>query len=110
LCFWHVATLIFFLSLLSLIWQKTGFLAWYYTVWVGMFSAVFVGIEYGGFDALEIISQLDYYTGFDIASRISPTLGSAAVSAAINECLEPIRLVFVVSTTKPVVKMFTERF
>jgi hypothetical protein len=90
--------------------KKTGFLAWYYTVWVGMFSAVFVGIEYGGVDALEIISQLDHYTGFDIASRISPTLGSAAVSAAINECLEPIRLVFVVSTTKPVVKMFTERF
>ncbi len=89
--------------------NKKGFLAWYYTVWGGMFSLIFVGIEYGGVDALELISQLDHYTGYDFASKINPTLGSAAVSVVINECLEPIRLVFVVSTTKPVVNMFTER-
>jgi len=87
----------------------TGFVVWYYTVWCAMFSVTFVAIEYGGVDALALVSKMDAYTGFDMASRINPTVGSLAVALIANECLEPIRLVFVVSTTKPVVHMFTGR-
>jgi len=86
-----------------------GFVVWYYTVWCAMFSVTFVAIEYGGVDALALVSKMDAYTGFDMASRINPTVGSLAVALIANECLEPIRLVFVVSTTKPVVHMFTGR-
>ena len=71
-----------------------------------MAVGTFVAIEYGGVDALALIAKTDAYTGLDLAKKIDPMLGTAAVALAINEFMEPIRLVFVVATTKPVVKMF----
>ena len=85
-----------------------GFLAWYWTTWTAMAGASYLAIEYGGLDAMAIIAKTDVYTGLDLAEKVDPRLGTVAVAIALNECLEPIRLVFVVSTTKPVVNMFSK--
>jgi hypothetical protein len=82
-----------------------GFMMWYYTNWVVMAGACYFGIEYGGVDAMALIAKTDAYTGFDLANKVDPKLGTMAVAVALNECLEPLRLIFVVSTTKPVVNM-----
>jgi len=80
-----------------------------------MVSVVFNGwidiaIEAGGVDAIAILAKVDSLTGFEISTKVDPTLGAIGLALGINECLEPIRLPLVVLTTKPVVNLFTKRY
>lgn len=84
-----------------------GFLAWYYTVWTSMFAMSYGAITFGEVDVLQILGKIDAYTGWELASRIDPSLGTIALALALNEVLEIPRLPFVVLTTKPVVNFFT---
>jgi len=87
-----------------------GFMVWYWTVWAGMAVSTYMAIELGNVDALAMISKLDTFTGYDLSSKIDPALGKIGLTIAVNECLEPVRLIFVVSTTKPVVDRFTSNY
>ena len=83
-----------------------GFMAWYWFCWCSTLGITFTAIDIGGFDAMPLIANIDGMIGTNIAQSIDPRLGNMAVSLAVNEALEPVRLPFVVMTTKPVVKMF----
>ena len=86
-----------------------GFMAWYWTCWCGTLGLTYAAIDIGGFDALPLIAKIDGVIGTNVAHSIDPRLGNVAVSIAVNEILEPLRLPFVVMTTKPIVKMFKNR-
>lgn len=86
-----------------------GFLVWYWAVWFSTAGMTYAAIELGGVDAMALVTKLDGYTGFDVASKLDPTLGTIALTLAVNEMLEPLRLPVVVLTTKPVVNLFTQR-
>jgi hypothetical protein len=84
-----------------------GFMIWYWTVWSTTAMLTYGAIELGGVDAMALFVKLDGYTGYDISSRIDPTLGTIGLTIAVNEILEPLRLPFVVVTVKPVVETFS---
>ena len=86
-----------------------GFMAWYWTCWCGTLGLTYATIDIGGFDALPLIAKVDGLFGTNAAHSIDPRLGNVAVSIAVNEILEPLRLPFVVMTTKPIVKLFNNR-
>lgn len=52
---------------------------------------------------MAVLQKIDMYTGYDISSHVDPTLGAIGLAVALNEVIEPIRLPFVIMTTKPVV-------
>mmetsp|Transcript_19097 Transcript_19097/g.27864 ORF Transcript_19097/g.27864 Transcript_19097/m.27864 type:complete len:194 (+) Transcript_19097:37-618(+) len=83
-----------------------AFMAWYWTVWMSTAALTYTAIEFGNVDAMAIIAKADTYTGFDLCSKIDPTLGTIGLTIAFNEMLEPIRLPIVVLTTKPIVETF----
>jgi len=86
-----------------------GFMAWYWTVWSSSALLTYGAIKFGNVDVIALLYKLDVWTGYDISSKVDPTLGTIAVSLAVNEMLEPIRLPFVVLTTKPIVEAFSQR-
>ena len=86
-----------------------GFMAWFWTVYVGSLALTYTAIEVGGFEALPLIAKVDGYFGTNMAGSLDPRLGNVALALAVNELLEPFRLPFVVVTAKPVVKMFRRR-
>lgn len=53
---------------------------------------------------MAVISKVDSFTGYDMTSKIDPTLGTIGVTLVVNELIEPIRLPLVVMTTKPIVE------
>mmetsp|Transcript_22052 Transcript_22052/g.33462 ORF Transcript_22052/g.33462 Transcript_22052/m.33462 type:complete len:199 (+) Transcript_22052:82-678(+) len=79
---------------------------WYYTVWISGFAMVYGGLQVGqsmGFlDVMELISKVEAYTGYNL----DPTLGTLALTLALNELLEPARIPFVIFTAKPVANYF----
>jgi len=85
-----------------------GFMAWYWTLWTSTALLTYTGITMGGVDAIAILAKVDFYTGLDMSQKVDPTLGTVALTLAVNECLEPLRLPIVVLTTKPVVNFFTQ--
>ena len=87
-----------------------GFMVWYWTVWSSTALLTYGAIEVGGIDAMAMIAKLDGYTGYDISSKIDPTLGTIGLTIAVNELLEPVRLPFVVVTVKPVVETFSSKY
>lgn len=90
-----------------------GFLAWYWAVWFGTAGLSYAAIELGGVDPLWVAAQAENFLGWEAASisgRIDPTMGQIALVVAANECLEPLRLPFVVVTTKPVVNFFSKSY
>lgn len=89
-----------------------GFLAWYWTVWFSTAGLSYLAMELGGVDPMMVASKIEMWMGWEattITGRLDPTLGEIGLVVAVNECLEPIRLPFVVVTTKPVVNFFTKR-
>lgn len=87
-----------------------GFLAWYWTVWFGTAGLSYAAIELGGVDPLMVAAKIEMWLGWEpmsISGRLDPTLGQIGLVVAVNECLEPLRLPFVVFTTKPVVNFFS---
>eukprot|EP00521_Asterionellopsis_glacialis_P017081 CAMPEP_0195293576 /NCGR_PEP_ID=MMETSP0707-20130614/12802_1 /TAXON_ID=33640 /ORGANISM="Asterionellopsis glacialis, Strain CCMP134" /LENGTH=235 /DNA_ID=CAMNT_0040354323 /DNA_START=31 /DNA_END=738 /DNA_ORIENTATION=+ len=85
------------------------FMVWYWTIWGTTAVLTYGAINVFGVDAMEIISWADGFTGFDLTSKVDPTLGTIGLTIAVNELIEPLRLPFVVLTTKPIVKFITDR-
>mmetsp|Transcript_8384 Transcript_8384/g.18784 ORF Transcript_8384/g.18784 Transcript_8384/m.18784 type:complete len:231 (+) Transcript_8384:180-872(+) len=88
-----------------------GFLAWYWSVWFATAGLSYAAIELGGVDPMMVAAKIENFMQWDPASisgRLDPTLGQIGLVVAVNECLEPLRLPFVVVTTKPVVNFFTK--
>ncbi|KAI2490457.1 hypothetical protein MHU86_24110 [Fragilaria crotonensis] len=84
-----------------------AFMAWYWTVWTTTAGMVWVGIEVGGFDAIELLVRVDGYMGWTMSQHVDPTIGTIGLVLAVNELLEPLRLPLVVMTTKPVVNLLS---
>ena len=90
-----------------------GFLAWYWTCWFGTAGLSYLAIEFGGVDPIMVAHKLESFLGWEydaIAGRVDPQIGMVGLVVAVNECLEPLRLPFVVLTTKPVVNFFTKKY
>eukprot|EP00429_Kryptoperidinium_foliaceum_P030650 CAMPEP_0176134184 /NCGR_PEP_ID=MMETSP0120_2-20121206/68044_1 /TAXON_ID=160619 /ORGANISM="Kryptoperidinium foliaceum, Strain CCMP 1326" /LENGTH=150 /DNA_ID=CAMNT_0017469821 /DNA_START=106 /DNA_END=558 /DNA_ORIENTATION=+ len=75
---------------------------YYWATWISMGAVTYLAIEVGQVDALRLISNVDAFTGFDLASKVDPKLGQVGLALVVNEMMEPIRLPFVVATLKPV--------
>jgi len=86
-----------------------GFVVWYWTVWTTSAALTYATITLGGVDVMVLLTKLDGYTGYDISSKVDPDLGTIALTFAMNELAEPLRLPIVVVTTKPVVDFFTSK-
>ena len=89
-----------------------GFIAWWWTVWFTTAGLSYAAIEVGGVDPLMVAAKVESFLGMEpdaIAGKLDPTLGQIGLVIAVNECLEPLRLPFVVMTTKPVVNFFTKK-
>lgn len=80
------------------------FMGWYWTCWTSTFALSYGAIQLGLIDAVAILHRIDAYTGYNISSHVDPTLGAMGIALVLNEVIEPIRLPFVIATTKPVVK------
>lgn len=90
-----------------------GFLAWYWTVWFATAGLSYAAIELGGVDPFMVAGKVENLIGLEpmsISGRIDPTIGKIGLVVAVNECLEPLRLPFVVVTTKPVVNFFSKNY
>jgi len=86
-----------------------GFMMWYWTVWCSTAALTYASIEVLGVDAMALFARVDGWTGYDISSKVDPTLGTIGLTIAVNELLEPLRLPIVVFSTKPVVDFFSKR-
>jgi len=84
----------------------TGYIAWYFTVWCSSACLIYSAITLGNVDVMALIAKVDGWTGYDISSKVDPTLGTIGVTLVANEILEPVRIPFVILTTKPVVEFF----
>lgn len=90
-----------------------GFLAWYWTCWFGTAGLSYLAIEVGGVDPIMVAHKIESFLGWEydaIAGKVDPQIGMVGLVIAVNECLEPLRLPFVVLTTKPVVNFFTKKY
>lgn len=79
---------------------------YYWVVWTSTAGLCYGGITVFGIDVLSIISQIDSYLDWSLASKIDPSWGKLGITLVANELLEPIRLPFVVLTVKPVMERF----
>lgn len=86
-----------------------GFMMWYWTVWTTTAILTYGSIELLDVDAIALLAKVDAWTGYDISSKVDPTLGTIGLTIAVNELLEPLRLPIVVFTTKPVVDTLSRR-
>lgn len=83
-----------------------GYMVWYFTVWSSSAFMIYSAITLGNVDVMAMIGKVDGWTGYDISSKVDPTLGTIGVTVVANELLEPVRIPFVIMTTKPVVEFF----
>jgi len=81
-------------------------IAWYWACWSVSCAATFGAIHVAGVDAMVVVAQIEYQTGFDIASKVDPEVGKIGLAVVLNELLEPIRLPVVIMTVKPVMDQF----
>jgi hypothetical protein len=79
------------------------FMMWYWTCWCATAGITYGAIELGGLDAMEVIGHFDALTGFKMADKVDPTVGTIGLTLVFNELIEPLRLPIVIMTTKPVV-------
>mmetsp|Transcript_24063 Transcript_24063/g.66696 ORF Transcript_24063/g.66696 Transcript_24063/m.66696 type:complete len:234 (-) Transcript_24063:1239-1940(-) len=75
---------------------------YYWSLWVTMGGIVYLGIDFGGLDAIALLERIDANTGWAVSDKVDPQLGKMGVALILNECLEPVRVPFVVVTLKPV--------
>ena len=72
----------------------------------------YAAMKVGGVDPLVVAAKAEMWLGLEygsITGRLDPTLGEIGLVLLLNELLEPIRLPFVVMTTKPVVDAMSRR-
>lgn len=77
-------------------------MVYYWTLWATMGGIVYLGIDFGGVDAIALLQKIDTNMGWSLSDKVDPQLGKMGVALILNECLEPIRMPFVVVTLKPV--------
>jgi len=75
---------------------------YYWTLWTTMGVSIYLLIDFGGFDAMSLLDKIDTYMGWSLSQKVDPQLGKMGLALVVNECLEPVRLPFVVVTLKPV--------
>jgi hypothetical protein len=75
---------------------------WYWAVWGVTFVGCFTAISVGGVDAMALVAKADAMTGWDLVSKIDPSLGRIGLAVVVNEMVEPLRLPMVIVTVKPV--------
>jgi hypothetical protein len=75
---------------------------YYWALWATMGGVVYLGIDFGGLDAMALLERIDSNLGWSLSEKVDPQLGKMGVALILNECLEPVRLPFVVVTLKPV--------
>jgi hypothetical protein len=80
--------------------------AWYWAVWGSTCVVCYTAIHVGGVDAMALLAQIDARTGFDLVSKVDPSVGKIGLAVIVNELVEPIRLPFVIVTVKPVMDQF----
>ena len=51
---------------------------------------------------MALLERIDSNLGWSLSEKVDPQLGKMGVALILNECLEPVRLPFVVVTLKPV--------
>eukprot|EP00566_Odontella_aurita_P028258 CAMPEP_0113559776 /NCGR_PEP_ID=MMETSP0015_2-20120614/19077_1 /TAXON_ID=2838 /ORGANISM="Odontella" /LENGTH=193 /DNA_ID=CAMNT_0000461435 /DNA_START=103 /DNA_END=680 /DNA_ORIENTATION=- /assembly_acc=CAM_ASM_000160 len=66
-----------------------GFMVWYWCIWTSTCALTYAAIEIGGVDAIELLARADKWTGWDISTKVDPTLGTIGLTVAVNELLEP---------------------
>jgi hypothetical protein len=77
---------------------------YYWAVYGTMGLTVYLAIDLGGLDAMEVLGKFDNFTGWSLSDKVDPALGKIGLALVTNEVLEPIRLPFVVATLKPVME------
>lgn len=75
---------------------------YYWTVWSAMGVGIYFCIDFGGLDVMSVLDKVDSYMNFSLKDKVDPELGRIGLALVMNECLEPLRLPFVVMTLKPV--------
>jgi len=78
-------------------------LVWYWVVWTSSLGIVYGAVQVLGIDGVQLLQQVDGYTGWQLTHKVDPQLGTIGLALLVNEVLEPIRLPVVLFTTKPVV-------
>lgn len=51
---------------------------------------------------MALVAKADAMTGWDLVSKIDPSLGRIGLAVVVNEMVEPLRLPMVIVTVKPV--------
>jgi hypothetical protein len=74
---------------------------YYWCVWSVMGVSVYLAIDVGGLDAMELLSRLDHQFGWSLTEKVDPQMGKIGLALLVNEVMEPIRLPFVITTLKP---------
>ena len=74
---------------------------YYWCVWSVMGVSVYLAIDVGGLDAMELLARIDHPFGWSLTEKVDPQLGKIGLVLMINELLEPVRLPFVITTLKP---------
>jgi hypothetical protein len=80
--------------------------AWYWAVWGSTCVVCYTAIHVGGVDAMALLAQIDMRTGFDLVSKVDPSVGKIGLAVIVNELVEPVRLPLVIVTVKPVMDQF----
>lgn len=89
-----------------------GFMAWYGAVWVTTAGLTYAAFELGGVDPIMVMTKAETWLSLEhgaITGKVDPNLGQLGLVLVINELLEPLRLTFVVMTTRTVVDTFQKR-
>ena len=74
---------------------------YYWCCWTVMGAGVYLAIDVGGFDAMELLARIDAQFGWSLTEKVDPQLGKIGLALMVNEVLEPVRLPFVITTLKP---------
>jgi hypothetical protein len=76
---------------------------YYWCVWTTMGVGVYLAIDVGGLDAMELLARIDHQFGWSLTEKVDPQLGKIGLALMVNEVLEPVRLPFVITTLKPAI-------
>jgi len=81
------------------------FAIWYGVVWVSMWLGIYTLLELGLISWQDSIKPLLEGLGLgSYSEQIDPSYGNLIIAFLVNECIEPIRLPFVIATGTPMIK------
>lgn len=81
------------------------FAIWYGCVWVSMWLGIYTLLELGLISWEDSVKPLLEGLGLgSYGEKIDPSYGNLIIAFLVNECIEPIRLPFVIATGAPIIK------